>query len=90
MKSAGDCQVASPDDATAYTRYALGPPRPVEREGSGWYCAAGELCMALSNLALWDMAFLQKKILSAKSYEEFTREVKLKNGDLTGYVWDSA
>ena len=86
MKSAGDCQIASPEDATAYTRYALGPPRPVEREASGWYFAAGELCMTPSDLALWDMAFLQKKILSQKSYEEFTREVILKNGDLTHYA----
>jgi CubicO group peptidase (beta-lactamase class C family) len=86
MSSAGDCEEASPSDATAYTRYALGPPRPVGREGSGWYFAAGELCMTPSDLAKWDAAFLQKRILSAKSYEEFTREVKLKDGKPTHYA----
>ncbi len=86
MTSAGDCDEHAPDDATAYTRYALGPPRPVAREGKGWYFAAGELCMTPSDLARWDIAFLQKRILSPKSYEEFTREVKLKDGKPTHYA----
>jgi len=86
MRSAGDCAEANPADATAYTRYAFGPARPVQREGSGWYFAAGELCMTPSDLARWDIAFLEKKILSASSYDEFTREVKLKNGDFTHYA----
>ncbi len=86
MTSAGDCEVHNPHDATAYTRYALGPPRQVAREGPGWYFAAGELCMTASDLAKWDLNFLGKKILSAKSYEEFTREVKLKNGKPTHYA----
>jgi CubicO group peptidase (beta-lactamase class C family) len=85
MTSAGDCEVHSPADATAYTRYALGPPRPVRREASGWYFAAGELCMTPSDLAKWDIAFLEKKLLSAGSYAEFTREVKLKDGKGTHY-----
>ena len=60
--------------------------RPTQREAGGWYFAAGELAMTPSDLAKWDIAFLQHKILSAKSYEEFTREVKLKNGDSTHYA----
>jgi D-alanyl-D-alanine carboxypeptidase len=86
MKSAGDCSVSTPADATAYTRYALGPSRPAIREASGWYFAAGELCMTPSDLARWDIAFLEKKILSARSYQEFTREVLLANGDHTHYA----
>jgi hypothetical protein len=64
----------------------LGPPRPAAREAGGWYFGAGELAMTPSDLARWDMAFLQKKILSAASYEEFTREVKLKDGGSTRYA----
>jgi D-alanyl-D-alanine carboxypeptidase len=86
MTSAGDIDDHPPTDATAYTRYALGPPRPVAREGPGWYFAAGELAMTPSDLARWDIAFLQKRILSARSYEEFTREVKLKDGKETHYA----
>jgi len=86
MQSAGDCSESSPVDAAAYTRFALGPPRPVKREAAGWYFAAGELCMTPSDLAKWDIAFLRRQILSAKSYDEFTREARLQNGDLTHYA----
>jgi D-alanyl-D-alanine carboxypeptidase len=86
MASAGDCNDRSAADATAYTRFALGPPRPVGREARGWYDGAGELCMAAPDLAKWDLAFLQHKILSPSSYEQFTREVPLQNGDATHYA----
>jgi D-alanyl-D-alanine carboxypeptidase len=86
MASAGECTEGSPADATAYTRFAFGPPRPVAREASGWYFAAGELCMTPADLAKWDAAFLGHKILSARSYDDFTREVKLASGDLTHYA----
>ena len=87
MQSAGDCSVDKrPRDAVAYTRFALGPPRPALREGPGWYFAAGELCMTPSDLAKWDIAFLSKRILNSASYNEFTREVRLVNGDATHYA----
>jgi D-alanyl-D-alanine carboxypeptidase len=86
MSSAGDCSERRPGDAIAYTRYGLGPPRPALREATGWYFAAGELCMTPSDLARWDMAFLNQRILSPRSYEEFTREVRLNNGDHTNYA----
>jgi D-alanyl-D-alanine carboxypeptidase len=86
MTTPGDISGHEPGDASAYTRYALGPPRPVAREGSGWYFAAGELAMTPSDLARWDLAFLEKKILSARSYQEFTTEVKLKDGKETHYA----
>ncbi len=86
MASASDCDAHSPSDATAYTRFALGPPRVVAREGAGWYFAAGELCMTPSDLAKWDIAFLQKRILSAASYAEFTKETKLSDGKPTHYA----
>ena len=42
--------------------------------------------MTPSDLVRWDIAFLQQKILSARSYQEFTREVKLKDGKETHYA----
>jgi len=53
MSSAGDCLPVRPSDPVPYTRYATGPPRPVAREGAGWYSGAGELCMTPSDLARW-------------------------------------
>jgi D-alanyl-D-alanine carboxypeptidase len=86
MKSASNCEVRGPKDASAYTRYALGQPQPVGREATGWYFGAAELCMTAPDLARWDAAFLQKRILSAKSYSEFTKEVKLADGKPTHYA----
>ena len=76
----------TPDDAVAHTRYGLGPARPALREAPGWYFAAGELCMTPADLARWNIAFLNKRILKPGSYEEFTREVVLKNGNHTHYA----
>ncbi|HXW55243.1 MAG TPA: serine hydrolase domain-containing protein [Candidatus Cybelea sp.] len=87
MTSAGDCSVdQTPDDAVAYTRYGLGPARPALREAKGWYFAAGELCMTPADLAKWNISFLKETILSPASYEEFRREVRLKDGDYTHYA----
>jgi CubicO group peptidase (beta-lactamase class C family) len=86
MESADDCSVSFPYDAEGYTRYAGGPPRRVQREAAGWYFGAGELCMTPYDLALWDMAFLHNGVLLAHSYDEFTREVRLTNGDFTHYA----
>ena len=87
IDTAGDCSVdKKPGDAVAYTRYGFRPPRPALREGAGWYFAAGELCMTPSDLAKWDIAFLQKRIPDANSYRQFTTEVKLKNGAGTHYA----
>jgi len=86
MASTGSCEDASPADATAYTRYGLGPARQVAREAKGWYFGAGEVCSTASDLAKWDIAFLKRQILSARSYQEFTREAVLANGDRTHYA----
>ena len=86
MQSASDWPPGQPADATAYTRYAVGPPRPAQREAAGWYYGAGELAMTPTDLAKWDIAFLGRKILSARSWDELTREVKLANGDSTHYA----
>jgi len=86
MTTPGEITDHQPGDASAYTRYALGPPRLVAREGPGWMFGAGELAMTPSDLARWDVAFLEKKILSARSYGDFTREVKLKDGKPTRYA----
>jgi CubicO group peptidase (beta-lactamase class C family) len=86
MKSADQMLPLRPEDATPYTRFALGPPRPTVREGRGWYDGAGQLAMTPSDLAKWDIAVIERRILNAHSYDEFTREVRLANGDATHYA----
>ena len=42
--------------------------------------------MTAYDLGQWDVAFLHKEILLGRSYDEFTREVLLANGDRTDYA----
>jgi D-alanyl-D-alanine carboxypeptidase len=42
--------------------------------------------MTPSDLAKWDIAVLEKKLLSVRSYAEFTREAVLANGNRTHYA----
>lgn len=87
MASAGDGYAERrPGDAEPYTRYGLGPPRPVAHEGDGWYYGAAELAMTPTDLARWDAAFLGHRLLGGKAYRDFTSEVHLANGDSTGYA----
>jgi CubicO group peptidase (beta-lactamase class C family) len=72
-------------DPTGYLRYALGPPRPAPKEGKGWLFAAGELAMTAEDLARWNLAMIQKRLLKPESYRQMQTEVLLKNGVGIGY-----
>ncbi len=50
-------------DPTGYMRYALGPLRAAPREGKGWLFAAGELAMPVTDLAKWDIAMMNQRLL---------------------------
>ncbi|MFY9747566.1 MAG: serine hydrolase domain-containing protein [Acidobacteriaceae bacterium] len=67
-------------DARGYSRYALGPLRPSQKEGAGWMFAAGELAMPAYDLAQWDISVMNRSLLEAKSYDEMFTSVKLKDG----------
>src|SRR6202167_5680667 len=72
-------------DPTGYMRYALGPLRPAPREGKGWLFAAGELAMPFSDLAKWDVAMMNQRLLKPSSYQEMQKDVLLANGTATNY-----
>ena len=89
MTSAYDVDAAPlpPADASGYTRFALGPPRPAPRSARGWLFAAGELAMTPSDLARWDLALIEGSLpMSAASRRDLTREVQLNNGAGTQYA----
>ena len=87
MKSVADTDKAKLDDTdpTGYVRFALGPPRPAPKEGSGWLFAAGELAMPAEDLAKWDISIINQKLMKPASYRDFETEVLLKNGLGTFY-----
>jgi CubicO group peptidase (beta-lactamase class C family) len=72
-------------DAQGYSRYALGPLRPSQKEGAGWMFAAGELAMPAYDLAQWDVSMMNRSLLSQKSYDEMFTSIHLKDGSDSHY-----
>jgi D-alanyl-D-alanine carboxypeptidase len=72
-------------DATGYLRFALGPPRVAPKEAKGWLFAAAELGMTARELAEWDIAMMDQRLLQPSSYREMQKEVMLKDGTETHY-----
>ncbi len=73
-------------DAAGYTRFGLGPARPVAPEGRGWLFAAGELAMTAQDLARWDVSLIEHKLLKPASFDALITPVRLKNGAPSGYA----
>lgn len=77
---------ALPDtDARGYSRFALGPLRPSQKEGVDWMFGAGELAMTASDLAKWDIAMIEQTLLQPASWRAMQTEVLLDNGLGSGY-----
>ncbi len=72
-------------DPVGYTRYALGPLRVAPKEGQGRLYAAGELAMTAEDLAKWDVAVADRRLLKPGSYDEMQTPVKLAGGESSGY-----
>ena len=70
---------------TPYQRFALGPVRPEKPAAPGWLYAAGELAMTPTDLAKWDIARIDRKVLPADDWQVQETPVKLANGKSTGY-----
>lgn len=87
MKSVADIDEGklTEGDATGYQRFALGPPRVAPKEGKGWLFAAAELAMTAEDLAKWDIAIMERKILKPSSWRELEGEIVLNNGLGTRY-----
>jgi CubicO group peptidase (beta-lactamase class C family) len=80
-----DQTALGPRDPMRYLRYALGPPRVAPKEGKGWMFAAGELAMTARDLALWDVATINRTVLKPASYDVMETNTLLKNGVASGY-----
>lgn len=77
---------ALPDsDARGYSRFALGPLRPSQKEGVDWMFGAGELAMTASDLAKWDIAMIGNTLLQPASWHAMQTEALLNNGLGSGY-----
>jgi D-alanyl-D-alanine carboxypeptidase len=66
-------------------RFALGPVRPAEPAADGWLWAAGELAMSASDLAKWDIARIDRAVLTPGDWKTQETEIKLIDGGATHY-----
>ena len=72
-------------DARGYSRYALGPLRPSQKESVNWMYGAGELAMTASDLAKWDIAMMDNTLLKPASWRDMETVVVLNDGVASGY-----
>ena len=72
-------------DALGYTRYGLGPAVPAPKEGRGWLFGAAGLAMQASDLALWDLALINRSLLNAAWYQAEFAPTVLKDGRVRDY-----
>ena len=68
-----------------YERYAFATPRPAPLDQPGWSFGSGGLAMPASDLARWDISVMNRSLLAPASYDALETEIKLKNGQGTGY-----
>ena len=68
-----------------YTAFALGPMEPVEPEAAGWLGAAGNLWASASDLARWDLALIEGRLLKPASFRLMTSPRVLNSFRATGY-----
>ena len=66
-------------------RFALGPIRPAKPAAAGWLWAAGELAMSASDLAKWDIARIDRKVLTPEDWAVQETEIRLTDGAPTHY-----
>lgn len=80
-----DAGPLSAQDAGAYLRNALSPFRPAPKEGKGWLFGAGQLAMTAHDLALWNIAVINRSVLKQPSYKTMQTDMLLENGLSTRY-----
>ncbi len=68
-----------------YHRNALGPVRVATPPARGWLWAAGELSMTAAELAKWDLARLDRKLLPDSDWAVQETPVRLADGTTNGY-----
>ena len=72
-------------DAGGYTRFALGPVRPAVKEGKGWLFGMGAIAMTAGDLARWDVAMIERRLLKPASYDAQQTDTVLTGDRTAGY-----
>ena len=71
--------------APGYTSFALTKLAPAIREGDGWVGAAGAIYSTAADIARWDTALMDGRVLKPASWDLMTRPRILLNGKSSNY-----
>jgi CubicO group peptidase (beta-lactamase class C family) len=71
--------------ASGYTSFALGKPELATLEADGWIFTAGAMYASASDLARWDLALMDGKILKPESFRLMTTARALSTGKSANY-----
>jgi D-alanyl-D-alanine carboxypeptidase len=77
-----------PDDhrvAPGYTSFALAPLTRALREADGWVGPAGAIYSTAADIARWDIALMEQRVLKPASWALMTRPRVLANGKSSNY-----
>ncbi len=85
MKAINQDSAIGPNYPQGYQRFALGPVRVEKPAAAGWLFAAGELSMAATDLAKWDIARMNRTLLPADDWAAQETPTKLADGTMTAY-----
>ena len=66
--------------ATGYVQNALAPLQPAPYEGPGWSFGSGQVVTTAEDVARWDAAFLQHRVLPEREAAEEVTMARLANG----------
>jgi CubicO group peptidase (beta-lactamase class C family) len=80
-----DARALGRDDAEPLLRNAIGPLRPAPKEAPGWLFGAGQLAMTAHDLALWNIAVMNRTVMKPASYRAQQTDTLLAAGNATGY-----
>lgn len=85
MKAIDQDLAVGPGYPQGYQRFALGPVRPEKPAARGWLFAAGELAMSASDLAKWNIARINRQVLTPAEWEAQETPVSFGDGKRNGY-----
>src|SRR6185295_5783596 len=78
----------NPEDrrvAPGYTSFALTKLARATREGDGWVGSAGAIYSTAADIARWDIALMDGRVLKPASWDLMTRPRMLANGQSSNY-----
>jgi hypothetical protein len=76
---------SDPRVAPGYTSFALTTLARATREGEGWVGAAGAIYSTAADIARWDVALMDGRVLKPQSWEVMSRPRMLANGNSSNY-----